>query len=37
MSREAVALQVDLLDVGKVEEIGNLADQSVALEVPKER
>ena len=31
VSREAVAFQVDLLDVGEVREIGNLADQSVAL------
>ena len=31
VSREAVAFQVNLLDVGEVGEIGNLADQSVAL------
>ena len=35
LSREAVAFQVDLFDVGEVGEIGGLADQSVALEVPK--
>ena len=35
LSREAVAFQVDLLDVGEVGEIRNFAYQSVALEMPK--